>query len=317
MATAEILDKKTGFSLKYYMNDRLKDNLDHKVIPALHDKDKDYIIVVDGREGAGKSTLAIQIGKYVDSTFNLDRVVFSPDEFRAAVLSAKKGQCIIYDEAFTGFSSRNSLSPINHVLVSLAMQMRQKNLFIIIVLPTIFLLDKYMALFRTRVLIHVFESKGNRGYFKLFNFRLKKYLILTGQKTMSYSHKTVRTNFKGRFYGKFALGDNNEEEKYRTKKMKALSESEQNPMTSGQIKYKEQRDIVIYCFRKLSNMKYQEVTNYFDEYDLGISMPQIAKICQKFGDIDEKEGEKSESKDKKVEEDIDLDNLPEFEDEKL
>ena len=50
-------------------------------------------------------------------------------------MKRKKGQCIIYDEAFTGYSSRSSLSPINRVLVSLAMQIRQKNLFIIIILP--------------------------------------------------------------------------------------------------------------------------------------------------------------------------------------
>ena len=150
-----IVTEPNGETIEYFMEDRLKHSLDNKVIPSLHKKDKDCVLVVDGREGSGKSTLAFQVAKYVDPSFNIDRIVFSPDEFREAVFKAKKGQAIVYDEAFTGFSSRASLSPINRVLVSLAMQMRQKNLCILIVLPTIFMLDKYMALFRTRALLHV------------------------------------------------------------------------------------------------------------------------------------------------------------------
>ncbi len=170
-----IEDPKTGFKIEYSMSIRLKKNVDDKIIPALRQQDKDYVICVDGREGAGKSWFAFQLGKAVDPTLGISRVVFSPDDFRAAILRAKKGQCIIYDEAFTGYSSRSSLSPVNRVLVSLAMQMRQKNLFIIIVLPTIFLLDKYMAMFRTKGLFHVYESDGRRGYFRFYNSRVKKY----------------------------------------------------------------------------------------------------------------------------------------------
>lgn len=279
-----ITDPNTGEVLKYSMSSRLKESLDNKVIPSLHKKDKDCVVVVDGAEGSGKSTFAMQLGKYVDPSLNLARVVFNPEEFRSAIFKAKKGECVIYDEAFTGYSSRSSLSPVNRVLVSLAMQMRQKNLFVIIVLPTIFLLDKYMALFRTRSLIHVFESKGKRGYFKLYNRRVKKYLILAGQKTLSYNHKTVRTNFRGRFYGKFALGDEKIEKEYRTKKEKALMESEKNPMTAAQVKFREQRDLLIYLLRKNMNITYKQLTELLLDYDFSMSFQQIAKICTKFGD---------------------------------
>jgi hypothetical protein len=301
----DIKDPKTGFTISYSMDTRLKKNLEEKVIPALEKQDKDYVLAVDGKEGGGKSTLAFQIGKFVDPSLDLSRIVFSADEFREAIFKAKKGQCVIYDEAFTGFSSRSSLSSINRVLVSLMMQMRQKNLFVIIVLPTFFLLDKYVALFRARALVHVFESKGERGFFKVYNTRLKKMLYLAGKKTMSYYHKHIRTNFFGRFYGKFAIGDEKVEAVYRKKKQVALEESEKNPMTAGQVKYKEQRDIVIYCLRKYSKMTYKELANYLDEFDLGISLPQIAKICGKFGDVDEKkekrkeEAPKNEKKSKK------------------
>lgn len=299
MATAEIKDP-TGFSISYSMDDRLKKNLDERVIPALSKQDKDYVVCVDGREGAGKSYFAFQLGKYVDPSLNLKRVVFSPDDFREAILRAKKGQCIIYDEAFTGFSSRSSLSPVNRVLVSLSMQMRQKNLFIIIVLPTIFLLDKYMAMFRTKGLFHVFESRGVRGYFKFYNSRVKKYLILAGQKTMSYNHKKVRTSFRGRFYGKFALGDDNVLAAYLKKKEKSLADSEKTSMSSAQVKFREQRDLLIWLFRKYTKLTYKEIAEVLFDYDFSMSLEQVSKICAKFGEISEENEKKSNTPKKKT-----------------
>ena len=280
-----VKDPKKDFEISFSMNSRLKRNLDKNVILALEKQNKDCVLVIDGKEGSGKSTLAIQIGKYVDPTLDLSHVVFSPDDFREAILKSHKGQCIIYDEAFTGFSSRASLSPINRVLVSLSMQMRQKNLFILIVLPTIYLLDKYMAMFRTKALIHVFESKGNRGYFRLFNSKKKKLLLLFGSKTMSYSHKAAWTNFKGRFYGKFALGDDKVEKKYLEKKEHALANSEKTSMSSAQVKYKEQRDLMMWLFKKYTKMTYKEFSTLLFDYDFPISLEQISKICAKFGEI--------------------------------
>ena len=286
MAIVEIKNPETGeFITSYYLEDRLKKVLDTKVLVGLQKKDKDYVLAVDGKEGSGKSTFALQIAKYVDPTFNLKRIVFSPDDFRDAILNAKKGQAIVYDEAFTGFSSRSSLSPVNRVLVSLSMQMRQKNLFILIVLPTIFLLDKYMALFRTKAVLHVYENKGRRGYFRVYNYKKKKLLILGGSKTMTYNVKGLYTNFKGKFHGKFALGSDELEQKYREMKEKALADSEKTSMSSAQVKFKEQRDLMIWLFRKYTKLGYKEIENILFDYDFSMSFQQIGKICGKFGEL--------------------------------
>jgi len=281
-----IRDPKYENPITYYLDPKLKQNLDEKLIPSLKKKDKDAVICIDGAEGSGKSTLAFQIGKYVDPTLNLSRIVFDADGFRKAIFKAKKGQCVIFDEAFTGFSSRSSLSAINRALVSLMMQMRQKNLFVIIVLPTFFLLDKYVALFRTKVLIHVYENKGIRGYFRVYNKKKKKLLYLMGKQTYSYGSKSgkyVHTKFKGRFYGVFAIGDEKCEEEYRKKKAKALEATEKNPMTAGQVKYREQRNLVIYLFKKITKMTYSQLSNLFSDYDFDISIAQLGQICSKYG----------------------------------
>jgi len=284
-----IKNPKTVKTVEYAMDTRLKDNLDRVAKDVLEKKDKDLFIAVDGAEGSGKSTLALQIGKYVDPTLDLKRVVFDADSFREAIFKAKKNQCIVFDEAFNGLSSRASLSAMNRVLVGLMMQMRQKNLFIIIVLPTFFMLERYAAIFRTKSLIHVYESGGRRGYFRVYNERLKKALYLIGKKDYSYNHKSVRTRFYGRFYGKFALGDEKEELTYRKIKMKALESTSQDPMTAGQIKYKEQRDIVLWRLRKEMKMTYQHMQEYLEEYGLSMNYSQIRNICVKFGDkADEK-----------------------------
>ena len=286
-----------GTDIKYYMNDRLKKSLLTKVVPSLAKDDKDCIIAIDGGEGTGKSTLAFQVGKVVDPTLNLSRVVFDAEGFKQAIFKAKKGQCVIYDEAFTGLSSRTSLSGINTALISLMMQMRQKNLFVILVLPTFFLLDKYAALFRTRLLIHVYEVRGVRGYFRLYNRRKKKYLYLYGKKDYTYNAKKgskhyVRTRFKGRFYGVFALGGKDTKEKYDSKKGKALEETQRTPMSAGQLKYKDQRDKALFLLRKNTKKTYQEIEEMLLDIEVDISYVQIRNICIKFGDSEKLEEKK-------------------------
>jgi len=296
MGKVDFLDPKTKQQVIYSMDDRLMHSLKNKIIPDLQKKDKDIVFCIDGAEGSGKSTFALQIGKYVDPTLDLSRVVFSAEDFREAVLKAKKGQCVIYDEAFTGLSSRGALSGVNRVLISLMMQMRQKNLFVIVVLPTFFLLEKYVALFRTKILIHVYENKGRRGYFRLYNRKKKKNLYLMGKQSLSYSGRKwkipVFTKFKGKFYGVFALGDEKMEQLYRLKKMKALEATEKDPMSAGQIKYRQQRDICMFLLRKRLDLTYEQLSNLLGDYDLEISLVQIRNICAKFGDREKKEAKK-------------------------
>ncbi len=276
-----IKDPNTGREISYYLEGWVKRRFDEKVIPDLHKKDKDCIITIDGKEGTGKSTLGLQWCKYIDPTFNLKRVAFTPEEFRSAIYSAKQGEAVMFDEAFTGFSSRAALSGVNRTLVSLMMQIRQKNLFVVIVLPTFFLLDKYISLFRTRILAHVYETGGRRGYFRVFSGKKKRLLVLNkASRTYSYGIKTKK---KGRFYGVFALGDEFEAE-YRKKKMDALEHAEKNPMSPTQVKYMEQRNLMLYILRKELGYTYRKMEELLSEYGNEMSYEAIRKVCLKFGD---------------------------------
>lgn len=300
--TVTIKNQKTDETISYFLEPWIKKKFDEKILPDLKLKDKDCIISIDGKEGSGKSTLGLQWCKYIDPTFDLSRVVFTPEEFREAIYKAKKGQAIMFDEAFTGFSSRAALSGVNKTLISLMMQIRQKNLFIVIIQPTVFLLDKYISIFRTRVLVHVYENKGRRGFFRVYSSKKKRMLILHKDSKM-YSYG-IRSKKKGRFYGVFALGDKKEEEKYKNKKLEALKSSEHNPMTGSAVKYREQRDIMIYVLRKELKQSYKKIANLLMDYEFDVSYSQIRNICSKFGDK-EYEDDKKEALEPKLDENID------------
>jgi hypothetical protein len=78
----------------------------------------------------------------------------------------------------------------------------------------------------------------------------------------------------------------------RKKKMDALKESEHNPLSAGQTRYKEQRDILLHLLRKNLKLKYREVSELLLEYEIEMSHVQIRNICVKFGDKGEIEPKK-------------------------
>lgn len=179
--------------------------------------DWDMCFVVDGIERGGKSVLAQQIAGFLDPTLTLDRIAFNPEEFKQAVKNAQKYQAVIYDEAYSGLSSRQAMSIVNKGLISMMAQIGQKNLFVVIVLPNFFELDKYIALHRSRALIHVFvDANWKRGFFRFYNKDRKKPLYMKGKKYYSYC---VKQNFHGRFPKPYIVDDS----AYREKKAKSLN----------------------------------------------------------------------------------------------
>ncbi len=273
MARVNVVDEEGNVVKQYYLDDKLEEKIVKHILPCLNQKDEDYVIVVDGHERVGKSTFAMQLGKRIDPTLNLSRLCFSPDEFKNQILSAKKGQCVIFDEAYRGLSSRGALTEVNRILVSLMSEMGQKNLCVIIVLPTFFLLEKYVALWRARGLFHIYKKNGRKGYWVGFGRKKKKLIYLKGKKDYTYNLKIARSRFKGRFYGKYVV----DEEAYRTKKKKSLNEGF---TTTIQEKFKEQRDKLVYLIKREMNISQRDMQKIFKEYDVGMKRTAIGNILR-------------------------------------
>lgn len=166
---------------------------------------------------SGKSVKAMQDCYYFDPSFNLERICFTPFEFSKVIRQAKPYQAVLYDEAYTGLSSRAAMSVINRTLVKMLAEIRQKRLFVAIVMPTFFDLDKYVALWRARALVHVYTGKNfKRGFFLFFNMERKKQLFVLGKKY--YSYYKPPANFKGRFANTYIV----DEKEYRKRKRDSL-----------------------------------------------------------------------------------------------
>lgn len=244
-----------------YMDGILYTRLITKAVPDVQKKDNDGVYVVDGPEGSGKSVFAQQIAKILDPNFNITRVCMTAVDFQERIVNANKFECVVYDEAFTGLSSRAALSEVNKLLVSLMMEMRQKNLFVIIVLPTFYLLDKYVALFRAKGLFHIYKRNGKRGFWVYYNNIKKKLLYLNGKKLLEYEGKNIpRSNFRGRFTDFYTVN----EQDYRKKKENSLLKKTRVTKIE---QFKEQRDLLLWYLH----------TQY------GHSYTNISKICKSIG----------------------------------
>ena len=238
---------------------------------SLVEKDWDWLTLVDGAEGSGKSVIAQQCAYEVDKTICLDRITFTPEEFREAILKANKYQAVIYDEAYTGLSSRGTMSDINKTLVQMLAEIRQKCLFVFIVMPTFFDLDRYAAIWRSRGLIHVYTDKGyGRGYFAYYNKDKKKMLYILGKKF--YDYKKPKPNFRGRFTSYYVV----DEQEYRKKKLNALSEHKDYRTK------KDEERVPIIMTALLNHISSRQAEKELEALGLKLTYRQIAHIVQKY-----------------------------------
>jgi hypothetical protein len=281
----QLVDPVTKEKISYHVDKKIVHLLEG-VKNYISKRDKDYVLLMDGYEGSGKTTLAIQCGKYVDPTLDLNRICMTPEEFQEAINNAKKGQCVIYDEAVTGLTAAASITKVGKILKSMMMQMRQKNLFVIVIMPVIFEFNKYAVLSRARFFLHVFEIGSRMGYFVGFNKRDTRRTYLKGKKTHSY---TIRSIFNGRFYGKFGLGDS-QEPLYRKKKEEALFLiGEEEEEDSRGKKWMMQRDFLLYLLNS-KGMAQSKIEEEFKTWkypltdsQIGRSILEVKKIIGKQG----------------------------------
>jgi len=271
----DIVNPNTNETISYHVDVKAQSFLTKKVKDKIQKKDKDYVMIIDGYEGSGKSTLAQQFGTFVDPTLNLSRICMTTDEFKQAIIRADKNQCVIYDEAVTGMTAGDSISRIGKLLKSMMMQMRQKNLFVIVIIPTVFELNKYSVLSRAKSLFHTYEKKDKMGYWVGYNKKDLRKLYLLGKKTYSYK---IRSRFIGRFYGKYTV----DEDEYRKKKEKALwaiettdSEVEKNN------KYMTQRDSIInglYSCGLKQFSSQRKLSKWLRSCGVSLSQPYLSKM---------------------------------------
>jgi hypothetical protein len=268
MATYEINGK------TIYIDGRLKEKLDRDVIPELNKRDMDTVFAVSGRERSGKSTMAQAVGGYIakqlGTKFDLSNICMNPDELRKRIETAQKKEVIIYDEAHRGMASSRSLSEINNILRDLFMEMGQLNLCVFVVLPSFFMLDKYIAIDRTRGLFYIYMNKGVRGFWVYFGERDKKKVYFKGKKLHDMNCMKW-PDFRGRFTKHTPI----DEDEYRKKKHDSFVSRERIGKVA---KLMAQRDALILFIRRKTDFSQQTIAEWLEEYGASLTHQDISLI---------------------------------------
>lgn len=159
---------------------------------------------------SGKTTFSGAISRYLDPTWpgeliddksarrHCDRIVFSPQQFFDIVDSSEPKQAILFDEAILGLMGGDSGTHIQKMLMKKLTLIRKKQLYIIMVIPSIFSMRMQIAVNRSRFLIHTYTPDGiRRGYMKFYNYPTKRLLYMKGKRDVNQD--AVEADFRGTF----------------------------------------------------------------------------------------------------------------------
>jgi hypothetical protein len=134
-------------------------------------KNRNWLCIVCGETGSGKSYSAISLAKLIDKEFNIDKLVFKADDFLKLLNSGKlkRGDCIIWDEAGVGLPSREWYSISNKAIGYLLQTFRNLNLAVIFTTPNLGYIDNQArCLFHSYIQTERIDYKKNIAVCKLF-----------------------------------------------------------------------------------------------------------------------------------------------------
>ena len=183
---------------KFKLHERLKNKLDN--IKMVQTKGWDATVLIDGIEGSGKSTLGLTCAYYLsDGKFELKDICTGSNDAIAKLDQVKEGGVLLIDEGSLLFSSTDSMRREQKQLIMILNVIRQKRIALIIVSPSFFRLNRYIAVDRTRFLIHVYTKEDlKRGRFTYFGQKKKNKLYELGKRNFN-SYAKPRANWNGTF----------------------------------------------------------------------------------------------------------------------
>jgi len=264
---------------QFYMEPRLKEKLDLCIDRCSGKKKLDNLWVIDGDEGFGKSTFAIQCAYYVSHQtgrpFSVKNVFFNLKDMINFAKSTED-QIIIWDEAALGGLTTDWGNKFQIELTKLLMVARKKRHFFFFNIPKFFKLAEYILIDRAIALVHVYaRNELELGRFCYFRKKSKEKLYYDRLRTRQRLYKTHHD-----FHGSFTsmLSELINEEAYEKKKDEAI-------MSVGVDPKKEDIN-----YLKLQELKYKVARLPYDQRELafhiGVSdrtLRDWKKLAKKLG----------------------------------
>ena len=124
-----------------------------KIRSRLYDQNKNWICVICGATGTGKSYSALRLAQMIDPTFTIDRCCFSAEEFLKLLNSGtlRTGNVIILDEAGVGLPARQWYDICNKSINYVLQTFRRENIALIMTTPALSFID-----IQARILSHCY-----------------------------------------------------------------------------------------------------------------------------------------------------------------
>jgi len=123
-------------------------------------KNNDVVVVITGREGVGKSTLAMKFAMLVSPTFSLKNICFNRGQFFNGLDQCSKKDSFLLDEGNLIIFGRDYASKGSKNTIKLFSTMRQKNVMTIIAVPSFQTLDTYIRKHRVHFMFRVVRRGG-------------------------------------------------------------------------------------------------------------------------------------------------------------
>jgi hypothetical protein len=231
-------------SKECYIDDMLLQKLEN--IKKIIKRNWDCVILIDGMERSGKSTLGLTIAWYLsEGKLTYDNIASDSDDAIRKCERLPDCSQLMIDEGSLVFSSKETMSAEQRKLIKIMNVIGQKNMVFIIILPSFFDLNKFIAVNRSRFLLHVYtDNQLHRGRFTYFSEKKKKILYDYGKKHYN-SYKFPKANWVGGFWNFFPFEN---KEFYKEIKQKSLFEAFHK---QEEKKREEKKELIVQTYNRL------------------------------------------------------------------
>lgn len=261
-----------------YIDGYLKAKLDN--VKHILSKNWDAVILIDGKERSGKSTLGFTCAWYLSNgTITIDNICKDTEDAITKIRTLPDKSILFVDEGSLSFSSKDAMRREQRKIMKILDVVGQKNLCIIIVLPSFFDLTKPIATRRARFLLHVYtDEELNRGRFSYFGEKKLRKLYEYGKKNFG-SYAYPEADFNGRFTD-FKVPFF--EDYLKLKRETLLSALNEEVKVSPRYdKWQKQRDILIRYLYKQRGISQEEISKLFEKNHTELDQTVISDIIHK------------------------------------
>ncbi len=253
------------------------------------EKDKNFLGVICGPTGSGKSETALRIAIDLDPHFDVTKqVVFKASQLMKLLNSGlRKGSVVVWDEAGVGVPAREWHSVSNKMISYICQTFRNDNLIVLFTTPALRYIDS-----NVRILFHAYMEALSIDYFKKTCKVKFKYLQYNSEidklykKYLTILHNGERTRVMSFEFKKPPEDVSRIYKKTRAKYTTDLKKQAEDAITMAENPYKamSQEDIVEcvmqkreYFFQTRGGREYIPLWKVKDYFDIGWFHAKIIK----------------------------------------